>query len=68
MRDGRQQGREAIVERQQRMAAITASSSTERTVDFGSVGPVGKSVTQVRFFHLVTVFWFGRKTIHRIVF
>ena len=33
------------------------SSSPDRTVDFGSVGPVGISATEVRFFHLATVFW-----------
>ena len=37
---------------------MIASSSTERTVDFGSFGPVGTSVTEVRFFHFATVFWF----------
>ena len=37
---------------------MTASSSTHTTVDFGSRGPVGRSVTAVRFFHLATVFWF----------
>jgi hypothetical protein len=29
-----------------------------RTVDFASFGPVGSSLTEVRFFHLATVFWF----------
>jgi hypothetical protein len=33
-----------------------ASSAIVSTVDFGSLGPVGKSVTELRFFHLVTVF------------
>ena len=36
---------------------MIASSSTDRTDDFGSFGPVGKSATDVRFFHLATVFW-----------
>jgi hypothetical protein len=27
------------------------------TVDFGFLGPVGKSATEVRFFHVATVFW-----------
>jgi hypothetical protein len=35
---------------------MIASSSTERTVDFGSFGPVGRSVTELLFFHLATVF------------
>ena len=34
---------------------ITASSSTVRTVDPASLGPVGRSETDVRFFHLATV-------------
>lgn len=29
---------------------IIASSSPDRTVDFGSFGPVGRSATEVRFF------------------
>ncbi|MBB3948732.1 hypothetical protein GGQ73_004727, partial [Rhizobium skierniewicense] len=29
----------------------------DRTVDFGSLGPVGRSMTEVRFFHFATVFW-----------
>jgi hypothetical protein len=33
-----------------------ASSSTDKTVDFGSLGPVGRSLTELRFFHLATVF------------
>jgi hypothetical protein len=36
---------------------MTASSSTESTVDRGSFGPVGRSVTVLRPFHLETVFW-----------
>jgi hypothetical protein len=39
---------------------MTASSSIERTVDFGSFGPVGRSAAEVRFFHLATVFWLIR--------
>jgi len=35
---------------------MIASSSTVSTVDFGSLGPVGRSATEVRFFHLATVF------------
>ena len=36
---------------------MTASSSIDRTVDLASLGPVGRSPTAVRFFHLATVFW-----------
>jgi hypothetical protein len=39
-----------------RKATMIASSSIDSTVDFGSFGPVGKSVTEVRFL-LATVFW-----------
>jgi hypothetical protein len=35
---------------------MTASSSRERDVDFGSLGPVGRSAVESRFFHLATVF------------
>jgi len=40
-----------------RKATTIASSSTERTVDFGSLGPVGKSLTDERCLDLATVFW-----------
>ena len=33
-----------------------ASSSIDRAVDFGSFGPVGRSATELRFFHFMTVF------------
>jgi hypothetical protein len=33
-----------------------ASSSIDSTVDFGRLGPVGRSATEPRFFHLATVF------------
>lgn len=36
---------------------MIASSSPDRTVDFGSLGPVGRSATEVPFFHFATVFW-----------
>ncbi len=36
---------------------MTASSSTESTVDLASFGPVGRLATEVRFFPLATVFW-----------
>jgi hypothetical protein len=58
MRDGRLQRVQAIVQRQQRVAAkrgITASSSTPSAVERGVRGPVGKSATLVRFFHFATV-------------
>lgn len=59
MRNGRLQRVESVVEGQQRItpeATITASSSIDRTVDLGSFGPVTKSVVDVRFLHLATVF------------
>ena len=34
---------------------MTASSSVERTVERGRLGPVGRSATEARFFHLATV-------------
>ena len=39
-----------------RKATTTASSSTERTVDRGALGPVGRSETEVLDFHLAMVF------------
>lgn len=36
---------------------MIASSSSDNIVDLGSRGPVGKSATDGRFFHLATVFW-----------
>jgi hypothetical protein len=39
-----------------RKATTIASSSIDSTVDVGSLGPVGKSATELRFFHLATVF------------
>ena len=38
-----------------RKATMIASSSIESTVDFASFGPVFKSATEPRFFHLATV-------------
>ena len=35
---------------------IIDSFSTDKTVDLGSFGPVGRSETELRFFHLATVF------------
>jgi hypothetical protein len=40
-----------------RKATITASSSIVSTVEEGFLGPVGTSATDVRPFHLMTVFW-----------
>jgi len=37
---------------------FTAACSTDRTVDFGSVLPVGPWATEVLFFYLATVFGF----------
>jgi len=59
VRDRRLQGVEAIVQRQQRVppkATMMASSSIDRTVDLASLGPVARSETEARFFHLATVF------------
>jgi hypothetical protein len=39
-----------------RKAAMIASSSMPSTVERVSLGPVGKSLSAVRFFHLATVF------------
>ena len=39
-----------------RKATTTASSSTDRTVDLGFLGPVGRLETDVRAFHLAMVF------------
>lgn len=60
MRNRRLQRKEAVVERQQRIAPEgdeTASSSMERTVDRGSFGPVGRSAVEVRSRDFATVFW-----------
>src|ERR1700733_4473364 len=43
-----------------RKATTTASSSPDRTVDLGAFGPVGRSETEVRAFHLAMVFWWTR--------
>ena len=40
-----------------RKATMIASSSTLNTVECASLGPVGRSLTAVRSFHLATVFW-----------
>jgi hypothetical protein len=37
-----------------RKATITASSSSVSTVDFGSLGPVGLSVTELHLRHFAT--------------
>lgn len=39
-----------------RKATITACSSIVSTVDVGFFGTVGKSATEVRFFHFAAVF------------
>ncbi len=59
MRDRGLQGIEAVVERQQRVLAEGHDNGlvpADRTVDFGVVGPVGRSLTEVRRFHFATVF------------
>ena len=35
---------------------MIASSSNDSTVECGFFGPVGRSATEVRFFHFATVF------------
>jgi hypothetical protein len=40
------------------MATAIVTSSGVRGVDFGSLGPVGISATEVRFRHFATVFRF----------
>lgn len=35
---------------------MMASFSSDKLVDFGSLGPVGRSATEPRFFHFATVF------------
>ena len=42
-----------------RKATMIAASSGLSTVDFGSLGPVGRSATPARLRHLATVFWFA---------
>ena len=39
---------------------MTASSSTDKTVERGALGPVAKSETEVRAFHLAMVFGLTR--------
>ncbi|TCT02053.1 hypothetical protein EDC64_10849 [Aquabacter spiritensis] len=36
---------------------MIASFSIDSTVDVGSLGPVGRSATEIRFFLSATVFW-----------
>jgi hypothetical protein len=55
----RLQGVEAVVERQQGMPSESDDHRLfflVRTVDLGFFGPVGRSATEVRPFHLATVF------------
>jgi hypothetical protein len=50
---------ETIIQREQGVPPkgdFTASSSSVSTVEVGFFGPVGTSVTEVRFFHFSTVF------------
>jgi hypothetical protein len=59
MRDDRLQCIETIISGSSvcfRKATMIASSSTDNTVDFASFGPVGRSTTLSRAFHLATVF------------
>ena len=61
VRDRGLQGIETVVQGQQRVLTegetMIASSSMLSTVERASFGPVGRSFTAVRFFHLATVFW-----------
>ena len=54
------QGVQAVVERQQRVTTERdddgLSSSTDSVVEVGALGPVGRSATEVRAFHLAIVF------------
>src|SRR4051794_17119356 len=45
-----------------RKPTMTASSSIDSTVDRGSFGPVRRSTTELRAFHLRTVFWIDAVT------
>jgi len=59
MRNRRLQRIEVVIERQQRVPVkptMIASSAVASTLDFGVCGPVGRSATEPRFFHLATVF------------
>ena len=60
MRDGRLQSVQAVVERQQRMPAEGDDDGlfldADRTVEQRSLGPVRRSETDFRAFHLATVF------------
>ena len=40
-----------------RKATTAAASSIYNEDDLGSFGPVGRSVADLRFFHLAIVFW-----------
>ena len=62
VRNGRLQGIEAVVERQQRMLAEGDDDSLflgDRTVERGAFGPMGTSLTKARLRHLATVLWFS---------
>ena len=59
MRDGRLKRVQAVVQRQQRMPAegdYHRFFSMLSTVEAASLGPVGRSATDPRFFHFATVF------------
>jgi hypothetical protein len=38
---------------------MISSSSDDRTVERGAVGPIGASLTKARLRHFATVFWFN---------
>jgi len=59
MRNRGLQGIKVVVERQQSMPSKGNDDGLfppDRTVDLGSFGPVGRSETEVRAFHLAIVF------------
>jgi hypothetical protein len=53
--NGRLEGVETVVERQQGVATISASSSAESTVERRCYGPIGASSTELRRRHFRTV-------------
>ena len=60
MRDRGLERVEAVVQRQQRVAPESDDHGfvlDRKHVERGALGPVGRSVTAVRVFHLATVFW-----------
>jgi hypothetical protein len=44
-----------------------ASSSADRLVDFATLGPVGRSAAELRFFHLAAVFGLIPKRLAKVL-